>query len=169
MLPLWPCSSTSCGGGLQTVRRSEGSPGWNVRIHLFARAQNQYLFPASIEHPDKNVPSDAGLVKWWKAVMDDFVSACTKDEENSSGGQLRVEPHVILPGATDDEVMHSLRVPLQKPEATMGYDWRYGHPIHQSSTSFPAWFPLFSSCSLPPFWNSSRTYRTTRNHNLLAR
>jgi len=44
---------------------SEGSPGWNVRILLFARAQIQYLFPASIEHPDKNVPSDAGLVTLW--------------------------------------------------------------------------------------------------------
>ena len=25
----------------------EGSPGWNVWIHLFARVQNQYLFPTS--------------------------------------------------------------------------------------------------------------------------
>jgi len=90
---------------------SDGPPG-NVWIYLFARVQDQYLFPASIEHPGKDVPSDAGLVKWWKAVVDDFVSACTKDEKDSSGGQLRVEPHVILPGATDDEVMHLLRVPL---------------------------------------------------------
>ena len=44
-----------------------------------------------MEHPGKNVLSDAGLVKWWKAVMDDIVNACTKDEKNSSGGQLRVE------------------------------------------------------------------------------
>jgi len=50
----------------------EGSPGWNIWIHLFARVQSQYLFPASIEHPGKNVLSDAGLVKWWKAVMDNL-------------------------------------------------------------------------------------------------
>jgi len=131
---------------------SERSPGWNVWIHLFARAQNQYLFPASIEHPGKNVLSDAGLVKWWKAVLDDFVSACAKDEKNSSGGWLRVEPHVILPGATDDEVMHLLKVPLQKPEATTGHDWRYGHPYSPppSSTSCSlARFPLLSRCSPP--------------------
>jgi len=126
---------------------SEGSPGWNVWVHLFARAQNQYLFPASTEPPGKNMLSDAGLVKWWKAVMDDFVSACTKDEKNSSGDRLRVETHVILPGATDDEVMHLLRVPLQKPEATTGHDWRYGHPYSPppSSASFSlARFPLLS-------------------------
>jgi len=70
---------------------AEGFPGWNVWIHLFARAQNQYLLPASMEHPGKDVLSNAGLVKWWKAVMDDIVNACTKDEKNSSGGQLRVE------------------------------------------------------------------------------
>ena len=129
-----------------------GPPGWNVWVHLFARAQNQYLFPASIEYPGKKVLSDAGLVKWWKAVMDDFVGACTKDEKISDGGRLRVEPHVILPGATDDEAMHLLRVPLRKPEATTGSDWRYGHPystsLSSASSSFSK-FPLLSQCSPP--------------------
>lgn len=131
---------------------SEGSPGWNVWVHLFARAQNQYLFPASIEHPGKKVLSDAGLVKWWKAVMDDFVSACAKDEKNSSSGRLRAEPYVILPGATDDEAMHLLRIPLRKPEATTGYDWRYGHPystMPSSTSASLATFPLLSRCSPP--------------------
>ena len=79
--------------------------------------------------------------------MDDFVGACTKDEENSSGDRLRVEPHATLPGATDDEVMHLLRVPLQKPEATTVHDWRYGHPYSPppSSTFVSlARFPLLS-------------------------
>ena len=131
---------------------SGGSPGWNVWAHLFARAQNQYLFPASIEHPGKKVLSDAGLVKWWKAVMDDFVSTCTKDEKNFGGGRLRVEPHVILPGATDDEAMHLLRVPLRKPEATTGSDWRYGHPystLVPSASSSLSKFPLLSRGSPP--------------------
>ena len=130
----------------------EGSPGWNVWFHLFARAQNQYLFPASIEYPGKKVLSDTGLVKWWKAVMDDFVSACTKDEKNSGGGRLRAEPHVILPGATDDEAMHLLKVPLRKPEATTGSDWRYGHPystLPPFTSSSLAGFPLLSRCSPP--------------------
>lgn len=131
---------------------SEGSPGWNIWVHLFARAQNQYLFPASIEHPGKIVLSDAGLVKWWKAVMDEFVSGCTKDENISGGGRLRTEPYVILPGATDDEAMHLLRVPLRKPETTTGHDWRYGHPystLPSTTTSSLARFPLLSRCSPP--------------------
>ena len=131
---------------------SGGPPGWNVWVHLFARAQNQYLFPASIEHPGKKVLSDAGLVKWWKAVMDDFVSTCTTNEKNSGGGRLKVEPHVILPGATDDEAMHLLRVPLWKPEATTGSDWRYGHPystLLPSASPSLSKFPLLSRCSPP--------------------
>jgi len=109
--------------------------------------QDQYLFPASIEHPGNDGLSDAGPVEWWKAVMDDFVSACTKDEKDSSGGHLRVEPHVVLPGATDDEVMHLLTVPLQKPEATTGHDCRYSHPYSPPpfSTAFSlARFPVLS-------------------------
>src|SRR5258706_5150000 len=129
---------------------SEGSPGWNVWVHLFARAQNQYLFPASIEHPGKKVLSDAGLVKWWKAVMDNFVSGCAKDEKTSGRGRLRAEPYVALPGATDDEAIHLLKTPLRKPEATTGYDWRYGHPystLPSSTSSSLARFPLLSRCS----------------------
>ena len=103
--------------------------------------------------------------------MDDIVNACTKDEKHSSGGQLRVEPHVILPGATDDEVMHLLRVALQKPEATTRHDWRYGRPIHLRHL-LPL-LPLqgfhFSADVRPHlFWNPSRTYRTTGNHDLLV-
>ena len=131
--------------------RSEGSPGWNVWIHLFARAQNQYLFPASIEHPGKKVLSDAGLVKWWKAVMDDFVGGCAKYEKNSGSSRLRAEPYVTLPGATDDEAIHLLKIPLRKPQATTGYDWRYGHPYSTlpSSTFSLATSPLLSRCSPP--------------------
>ncbi|KAL9577927.1 MAG: hypothetical protein Q9212_006057, partial [Teloschistes hypoglaucus] len=34
-------------------------------VSLFARAQDQYLFPGSIENPGKHVLDDRGLIKWW--------------------------------------------------------------------------------------------------------
>ena len=37
---------------------------------LFARAQNQYLFPGSIENEEKHVLDDRGLIKWWCRVAD---------------------------------------------------------------------------------------------------
>jgi len=154
-----PC----CNCGLARAHRAtvvcrRSVPG-NVWIHLFARVQNQYLFPAG-----NDVLSDAGLVKWWKAVMDDFMSACTKDEKDSSGGQSRVEPHVILPGATDDEVMHLLRDLYRSQKRRRGMIVDMVTPIHLHHLLPP--FPLqdfhFSAdVHLDLFWNSSCTYWKT--------
>jgi len=50
---------------------------------------------------------------------------------------------VILPGATDDEVMHLL---LQKAEATTGHVCRYGHPYEPPPIFYP-FFPCKVSTS----------------------
>ncbi|KAL8798197.1 MAG: hypothetical protein Q9182_006870 [Xanthomendoza sp. 2 TL-2023] len=39
-------------------------------VSLFARAQDQYLFPGSIENPHKHVLDDRGLIKWWCRVLE---------------------------------------------------------------------------------------------------
>ena len=39
-------------------------------VSLFARAQDQYLFPGSIENPGKHVLDDRRLIKWWCQVLD---------------------------------------------------------------------------------------------------
>ncbi len=39
-------------------------------LSLFARAQDQYLFPGSIENSGKHVLDDRGLVRWWCRVAD---------------------------------------------------------------------------------------------------
>lgn len=39
-------------------------------LSLFARAQNQYLFPGSAENTHKHVLDDRGLIKWWCKVAD---------------------------------------------------------------------------------------------------
>lgn len=38
-------------------------------VHLFARAQRQYLFPNSADHPDKKPLGDVALCKWWKKSL----------------------------------------------------------------------------------------------------
>ena len=45
-------------------------PATKLVLSLFARAQDQYLFPGSIENPRKHVLTDRGLVKWWCQVLD---------------------------------------------------------------------------------------------------
>ncbi|KAL8938324.1 MAG: hypothetical protein Q9216_003947, partial [Gyalolechia sp. 2 TL-2023] len=46
-------------------------------LSLFARAQDQYLFPGSVENPRKHVLDDRGLVKWWCRVLDPILQAGT--------------------------------------------------------------------------------------------
>ncbi|KAL4883046.1 histone acetylation protein-domain-containing protein [Aspergillus karnatakaensis] len=45
-------------------------PGVRLVVSLFARAQNQYLFPGSIENSEKHVLDDRGLIKWWCRALD---------------------------------------------------------------------------------------------------
>lgn len=49
-------------------------PATKLVLSLFARAQDQYLFPGSIENPSKHVLTDRGLVKWWCQVLDPILS-----------------------------------------------------------------------------------------------
>ncbi|KAK2772312.1 hypothetical protein FQN53_004645 [Emmonsiellopsis sp. PD_33] len=45
-------------------------PSVRLVLSLFARAQNQYLFPGSVENSHKHILDDRGLVKWWCRVLD---------------------------------------------------------------------------------------------------
>jgi len=54
--------------GCQERRR-----GRRLVLSLFARSQNQYLFPGSIENATKHVLDDRQLIKWWCRVLDGLV------------------------------------------------------------------------------------------------
>ncbi|KXG50096.1 histone H3-K56 acetyltransferase [Penicillium griseofulvum] len=55
---------------LSFLARTRQRPGVRLVVSLFARAQNQYLFPGSIENTEKHVLDDRGLIKWWCRVLD---------------------------------------------------------------------------------------------------
>lgn len=42
-------------------------------LALFARSQNQYLFPGSVENKTKHVLDDRQLIKWWCKVLNELV------------------------------------------------------------------------------------------------
>ena len=44
--------------------------GIKLVLSLFARAQDQYLFPGSIENDQKHVLDDRGLIRWWCKILD---------------------------------------------------------------------------------------------------
>ncbi|KAJ5794670.1 hypothetical protein N7457_001269 [Penicillium paradoxum] len=55
---------------LSFLARTRQRPGVRLVVSLFARAQNQYLFPGSIENAEKHVLDDRGLIKWWCRALD---------------------------------------------------------------------------------------------------
>lgn len=62
-----------CGTFVSWLARERQREGKKLVVSLFARAQDQYLFPASIENKNKHVLDDRGLVKWWCRVLDPII------------------------------------------------------------------------------------------------
>ncbi|KAL9631049.1 MAG: hypothetical protein Q9164_006102, partial [Protoblastenia rupestris] len=68
---------------LQFLIRERERPDRRLVLSLFARAQNQYLFPASVENDHKHILDDCGLIKWWCRVVDPIIGKFTADNGTS--------------------------------------------------------------------------------------
>ena len=67
---------------LQYLIEERRRPDRRLVLSLFARAQNQYLFPGSVENSHKHVLDDRGLIKWWCKVMDPILGVYVNDEDD---------------------------------------------------------------------------------------
>jgi regulator of Ty1 transposition protein 109 len=94
-------------------------------VHLFARAQAQYLFPNSVEHVGKRPLSDVRLCAWWRRVLADAVVGVPG---------VTAWMSYVLPGYGQ----------LEACQALGGADdrWVYGHPYAQGEIPLP--------CASPP-------------------
>lgn len=88
---------------LQYLIEGRGRADRRLVLSLFARAQNQYLFPGSIENSYKHVLDDRGLIKWRCKVVDQILGAYDNDsnalEEKRKGNvrdELDSKPHGFL-------------------------------------------------------------------------
>lgn len=75
--PLKIISTTFLQYLIEERRRSDR----RLVLSLFARAQNQYLFPGSIENSHKHVLDDRGLIRWWCQVVDRILGFYPTDSE----------------------------------------------------------------------------------------
>jgi regulator of Ty1 transposition protein 109 len=98
-------------------------------IHLFARAQNQYLFANSIEHPRKHVLTDAQLCRWWKRLLGEVINH-SKPSVPEFG-----ETHAfyVLPGMNELEALQVVKL-----DVTDQVQWTYGHPYSQRNRTMPS-------------------------------
>ncbi|KAH9969927.1 histone acetylation protein-domain-containing protein [Russula dissimulans] len=104
-------------------------------VQLFARAQGQYLFPNSSDHPGKRPLSDARLCAWWRRVLGQVGS----DVHEGVGVEGRVEMYYVLPGHNELEalqVMGGASFPSISSSAA-GPQWVYGHPYSQNNIPLP--------------------------------
>ena len=104
----------------------------DVRIHIFARAQNQYLFPGSIDNEAKRsrVLDDRGLCRWWKKVL-------------SEAAPQEAKLFYLLPGYN---YLESL--PFVPADSTSR--WTYGHPYSIVPSPLPVNLPQTLLSNLIP-------------------
>lgn len=63
--------------------------GTRLVFSLFARAQDQYLFPGSVENSQKHVLDDRGLIRWWCRILDLVLQAYPAITPQISGEQAQ--------------------------------------------------------------------------------
>ena len=137
-------------------------PDRKLVLSLFARAQDQYLFPGSIENPGKHVLDDRALVRWWCRVVDPILKSHTVDDDTLSGNidsSVRRKPQTCQKDSRKLSAKGYLRVPgcdsfeirsffaSRSKEPTPDPCWRVGDPLRDFGRS-PHW-P--ERCLIPRF------------------
>ncbi|KAF9220978.1 hypothetical protein BS17DRAFT_294178 [Gyrodon lividus] len=101
-------------------------------VHLFARAQSQYLFPNSADFPGKRPLTDIKLCAWWKRQL----NAVAEGMATQFGEADRIRLFYMLPGLGELEAFHSLERVYPSQSAT-STPWLYGHPYCQTDVPLP--------------------------------
>ncbi len=107
---------------LQYLIEERRRPDRRLVLSLFARAQNQYLFPGSVENSHKHVLDDRGLIKWWCKVVDPILGVYANDEDDrvsKTNGSTPSKPEMKSHGF--------LRVPGCDMYETRGFIPKSGH------------------------------------------
>jgi regulator of Ty1 transposition protein 109 len=115
--PIRPLTSTL----LAWLAESRQRPGIPLVVSLFARAQDQYLFPGSVDHGAKHVLDDRQLVKWWCKTLDPVLRLHTDD-------QYTTRAHVIVPGFDSHETTQFFPN-THRADPPDNRKWRHGHPL----------------------------------------
>lgn len=115
--PIRPLTSTFITWLAETRRR----PGIPLVVSLFARAQDQYLFPGSVDHGAKHVLDDRQLVKWWCKTLDPVLRHDATDAYTTHA-------HVIVPGFDSYETTQFFP-PSYRSDPPDNRKWRHGHPL----------------------------------------
>lgn len=134
---------TICGTFVSWLARERQRQGKKLVISLFARAQDQYLFPASVDNKNKHVLDDRGLVKWWCKVLDPIIWEYQAEEErkpflnrlaesettgSTPPSATTAKGYLVIPGY---ESYDTLRYVPPSPLPNTPRRWAATHPLLQ--------------------------------------
>ncbi|KAG9288773.1 hypothetical protein G9A89_023070 [Geosiphon pyriformis] len=106
-----------------------------VSIHLFARAQPEYLFPGSKGNQNKTLLNDVQLIKWWKNLLQ---QAFIHETVSSKG----IKGWYFIPGVSTEHgarlLIKDLDYENNRSGSTQGEKtfWTYGYPYNDSDLAF---------------------------------
>ena len=106
-----------------------------VWVHVFARAQGQYLFPNSADFEGKKPLSDVKLCGWWKSVLTSVAEQLMRRVGRKEGERIKLWH--VLPGLNELEAFQALRSTSStslNPSTSAdpsSITWTYGHPSTQ--------------------------------------
>ncbi|KAN0087436.1 Histone acetylation domain containing protein [Tylopilus felleus] len=104
----------------------------HIWVHLFARAQNQYLFPNSGEFPGKRPLTDVKLCAWWKRQF-----SVVAQDVAARAGETCIRLFYLLPGLGELEAHHALERVYASTSSSTSVPWSYGHPYGQAEVPLP--------------------------------
>lgn len=114
-----------------------------VVVSLFARAQDQYLFPGSIEYAGKHVLDDRDLVKWWCRVLDPIVESPPR---GSLSPWRNTKGYLLIPGLDTYETRAFIP---RRAGATSC--WALSHPLERISHYSREFDWVPPRCLIPKF------------------
>ena len=109
-----------------------------VVLSLFARAEDQYLFPGSGKNGAKRVVGDRALVKWWCRALDPVLRS--SEFSTTSGKLARTIPtaHVLVAGSETNERKTILpNSSLYDPPDKQRWLWSYPADLLPPNPSAP--------------------------------
>lgn len=112
-------------------------------VSLFARAQDQYLFPGSIEYAGKHVLDDRGLVKWWCRVLDPIVESPPR---GSLSSWRNTKGYLLIPGL--DAYETRAFIPRRTGASS---SWALSHPLERISHYSREFDWVPPRCLIPKF------------------
>lgn len=124
---------------LSFLARTHQRPGVRLVVSLFARAQDQYLFPGSIENAEKHVLDDRGLIKWWCRAVDPILrehepesvlQGAQSVDQTVEAAQASATAYLIVPGSDRFETRNFFP-PTAKADSKDHPRWLANYPLHQ--------------------------------------